>query len=70
MRRCMYWLGSLVASMMVLVVVGCQQENPVEQTGKEVTEHSRNAIDNAEGVGETLEHAAERTAEQVKEAEE
>jgi hypothetical protein len=68
MRWYMYGLGSLVASLTIVAVVGCQQENPVEKTGKEITEHTQGAIDKAKGVGETLEDAAEKTAKEVKEA--
>ncbi len=68
MRRSMYRLGSLIASFMILAMVGCQQENPVEKTGKEITEHTQGAIDKAKEVGGTLEDAAEKTAEQVREA--
>jgi hypothetical protein len=68
MKWCVYGVGSLVASIMILAVVGCQQENPVEKTGTEMTEQNPGAIDKANEVGERLEDAAEKTAEQVKEA--
>ncbi len=68
MSWCVYGVGSLVASIMILAVVGCQQENPVEKTGTEITEYTQGAIDKAKEVGKTLEDAAEKTAEQVKEA--
>lgn len=70
MRWFVYRFGSLIASLTLLAMVGCQQESPVEKTGKEITGHMQDAIDKAKGVGETLEDAAERTAERVKEAEE
>ncbi len=68
MRWCVYDVGSLVASIMILAMVGCRQENSVEKTGIVITEYTQGAIDKAKGVGKTLEDAAEKTAEQMKAA--
>ena len=68
MRWCVYDVGSLVASIMILAMVGCRQENSVEKTDKVITEYTQGAIDKAKGVGKTLEDAAEKTAEQMKAA--
>ena len=51
MSWCVYGVGSLVASIMILAVVGCQQENPVEKIGTEITEHTQGTIDKAKEVG-------------------
>lgn len=68
MRWSAYGIASLIVSLTLVAMVSCQQESPVEKTGKEITEHAQNAIDKAKGVGETLEDAAQKTAEQAKEA--
>ncbi len=68
MSWCVYGVGSLVASILILAVVGCQQENSMEKTGKVITEYTQGAIDKAKEVGKIMEDAAEKTAEQVKEA--
>lgn len=66
-------LTFLLTLMTVVVCAGCGQEGPAERTGQEVDQAADNVleagqqtINKAKGLGQTLEEAAEQTAEREK----
>ncbi len=70
MKRYAFSMCALVASLALVSVGGCQQEDPVEKAGKEIIESAQDAINKATEVGATLEEAAKKRAGQVNEGSE
>lgn len=66
MKSFQYGLSSFVPALMILAMVSCQQENPAEKAGKEITDQAQDAMDKAKEVENIIENAAEKTANQVK----